>query len=135
MNPEVRRGPAREDQPSAEDQTATSDSDLARVPPTSASAQMCGAYAEDLFGGPIDPHEQKIPRRGSAEYLKHFLALPLPNGWKFWSLAPFDPSIRRVPDDVESIWCVDHQGEHRHLFVDRRTGEEYHLDLEIGWSS
>jgi hypothetical protein len=129
MSPEVRE-PAPKDRP-VDDQAAAKLLDTSTISRAGDNAQEVarGAYAEDLFGEPIEPHEQKIPRRGSAEYLKHFLALPLPNGWKFWSLAPFDPSIRRVPDDVESIWCVDHQGEHRHLFVDRRTGEEYHLDL------
>jgi hypothetical protein len=86
----------------------------------------------DLFGQPIKPSEPSIPRRGSAEYLKHFLALRLPNGWKFWSLAP---TMQRMPQHIESIWVLDHEGEHRHLFVDQVTGREYRFDPADGWSS
>jgi hypothetical protein len=86
----------------------------------------------DLFGQPFELPEQKVPRRDSADYLKHFLALPLPHGWKFWSLAP---AISGLAPHIESIWVVDHEGEHRHLFVDRRTGQEHRFDLESRWSS
>ena len=92
---------------------------------------MLPEYVVDLFGQPVEPAEPKLPPRGSAEDLKRYLALRLPHGWKFWSLAP---TMRRIPPHIESIWATDDDGEHHHLFVDRVTGQEWHLDLSDGWS-
>jgi hypothetical protein len=103
-----------------------------KAPDQGLSAVILPKYDVDLFDQPVEPVEPIIPRRGSAEYLKHFNTLPLPHGWKFWTLAP---RMRRIPTHIESIWVKDHEGEFCHLFVDQHTGQEWHLDLESGWSS
>jgi hypothetical protein len=77
-------------------------------------------YAEDLFGQPVTPHEERIPRRGSSGYLAHLHTLALPDGLKFWALAP-DHASMGGPSFVESIWCTNGQL----LLIDNRTGDPY----------
>jgi hypothetical protein len=70
-------------------------------------------YAEDLFGQPDTPREERIPRRGTSGYLAQFVTLsaePIPMGAPSW---------------VESIWCLDKRRKWRHLLVDIRTGDPY----------
>jgi hypothetical protein len=90
------------------------------------------AYEVDLFGEPVEASEPIIPRRDTAGYLAHLHTLRLPNGWQFSSTAP---RMTKMPDHVDSIWVIDHEGEFRHLFVDNRNGREWFFDPADGWST
>jgi hypothetical protein len=81
-------------------------------------------YAEDLFGQPVTPREEHIPRRGSSGYLSHIHSLPLPDGLEFITLSA-EPIPMGAPSWVESVCCLDKRREWRHLLIDIRSGERW----------
>jgi hypothetical protein len=66
--------------------------------------------------------DKAVPRRYSRGYFLHLDSLSLPDGLKFWALAPVD---RRPPKYTESVWALDEQRQFQQLVIDTRTGEGY----------
>jgi hypothetical protein len=99
------------------------------APDQGLSAAILPEYDIDLFGQPVEPAGQKIPRKNprSLDYIAYLRKLPLPAGLKFHDLAP-EPPKKRTPSHLESIWAIDRQGRFWRLLVDLRTGELHELE-------
>ena len=80
---------------------------------------ILATYDSDLFGD-----APEIPRAGTKERLAYVNDLKLPDGLKFWALAPRH-GIVSAPDYVETIWCRNRADQWVKLVVDLRTGEKW----------